>query len=106
MALQAVELSFLEAAVAQASTRIFVHAPPYHWHTSGTGGIDYEPRECLVALKALVDRFGRWIEDQEEVLASCMDAKGVARVQGLTEFQEFRKPGLARWSKFRRLWLG
>ena len=45
--------------VAQSGACVFVHAPQYHWHTSGTGGIDQEARERLVALKALVDRFGQ-----------------------------------------------
>ena len=58
VALQATKLSFLEDAVAQSSAHIFVHAPQYHWHNSGTGGIDQEARELLVALEALVDRFG------------------------------------------------
>ena len=40
VALQAVELSFLQNMVAQSSVPIFVHVPQYHWHTSGTGGID------------------------------------------------------------------
>ena len=39
-----------------------------------------------MALEALVDRFGRKTEDHEEVLASCMDAKGAAKAQGLAEF--------------------
>ena len=75
--------------VAQSSARIFIHAPQYHWHTSGTGRIDQEARERLVALEALVDRFGRQTEDREEVLASRVDAEGVVRAQGLAEFQEF-----------------
>ena len=58
MALQATDLLFPEDTMVQASARIFLHAPQYHWHTSGTGGIDYEARERLVALEALVDRFG------------------------------------------------
>ena len=81
MALQAIELSFLEDVAAQLGARIFVHTPQYHWHTSGTGGIGQEARERLVALEALVDRFGRQTEDREEVLASCMDAEGIARAQ-------------------------
>ena len=40
VALQAAELAFPEDTVAQSGARIFVHAPQYHWHTSGTGGID------------------------------------------------------------------
>ena len=79
MALQAVDLSFLEDMVAQSGARIFVHAPQYHWHTSGTGGIDQEARERLVALEALVGRFGQQTEDREEVLASHMDVEGAAR---------------------------
>ena len=55
--LQATDLPLPEDTVAQSGARIFVHAPQYHWHTSGTGGIDQEARERLVALKALVDRF-------------------------------------------------
>ena len=86
VALQATELSFPEDVVAQSSAHNFVHAPQYHWHTSGTGGIDQEARERLVALEALVDRFGRQIEDHEEVLANRMDAEGAARAQGLAEF--------------------
>ena len=86
MALQAADLSFPEDTVAQSGARIFVHAPQYHWHTSGTGGIDHEARERLVALEALVDRFGRQTEDCEEVLASRVDAEGAARAQGLAEF--------------------
>ena len=43
-----------------------------------------------MALEALVDQFCRQTEDQEEVLANCMDAKGATRAQGLVEFQEFR----------------
>ena len=42
VALQAIDLSFPEDMVAQLGARIFVHAPQYHWHTSGTGGIDQE----------------------------------------------------------------
>ena len=41
-----------------------------------------------MALEALVDCFGQYIEDHKEVLASRMDAKGAARAQGLAEFQE------------------
>ena len=40
VALQATDLSFPEDTVAQSDARIFVHAPQYHWHTSGPGGID------------------------------------------------------------------
>ena len=58
VALQAADLSFPEDTVAQLGARIFVHAPQYHWHTSGISGIDHEARERLVALEALVDRFG------------------------------------------------
>ena len=81
VALQAIKLSFLEDAVA--------HAPQYHWHTRGTSGIDEEARERLVALKALVNCSSEQTEEQEEVLASCMDAEGATKAQGLTEFQEF-----------------
>ena len=42
-----------------------------------------------MAVEDLVDRFGWQIEDREEVLASCMDAKGATRAQRLAEFQEF-----------------
>ena len=86
VALQAADLSFPEDTIAQSGARIFVHAPKYHWHTSGTGGIDHEARERLVALKALVDRFGRQTEDREDVLASHVDAEGAARAQGMAEF--------------------
>ena len=89
MALQAADLSFPEDTVAQSGARIFVYAPQYYWHTSGTGGIDHEARECLVALEALVDRFGWQTEDREDVLASRVDAEGAARAQGMAEFQEF-----------------
>ena len=58
VALQVADLSFPVDTVAQSGARIFVHMPQYHWHTSGTGGIDQEARERLVALGALVDRFG------------------------------------------------
>ena len=68
VALQAVDLSFLEDTIAQSGARIFVHALHYARHTSGTGGIDHEARERLVALETLVDRFGRQTEDREEVL--------------------------------------
>ena len=44
-----------------------------------------------MTLEALVDRFGPQTEDQEEVLASHVDAEGAARAQGLAEFQEFRE---------------
>ena len=91
VALQAAKLSFPEDTVAQPSARIFVHPPQYHWHTSGTSGMDQEAREHLVALKALVDRFGWQTEDREEVLASRVDAEGAARAQGLAKFQEFRE---------------
>ena len=40
VALQAVDLPFSEDTVAQFDARIFVHAPQYHWHTSGAVGID------------------------------------------------------------------
>ena len=90
MTLQAAELPFVEDAVAQSGACIFVHAHQYHWHTSGTGGIDHEARERLVALNALVDRFSRQTKDCE-VLASCMDAEGATRAQGLAEFQEFQE---------------
>ena len=91
VALQAADLSFPEDTIAQSGARIFVHAPQYHWHMSGTGGIDHEARERLVALQALVDRFGRQIEDREDVLASRVDAEGAARAQGMAEFQEFQE---------------
>ena len=91
IALQAADLSFPEDTVAQSCARIFVHAPQYHWHTSGIGGIDQEARERLVPLEALVDRFGQQIEDHEEVLANCVDAEGAARARGLAKFQEFRE---------------
>ena len=42
-----------------------------------------------MALEALIDRFGRQTEDHKEVLASCMDAEGAAKAQGLAEFKEF-----------------
>ena len=48
-----------------------------------------EARQRLVALEALVDHFGRWAEDQKEMLASWVDAEGATRAQGLVEFQEF-----------------
>ena len=86
MALDAVELSFPEDTIAQSGAHIFVYVPYHHWHTSGTGGIDQEAREHLVALEALVNCFGRQIEDREEVLASCINAKGATKAQGLTEF--------------------
>ena len=91
VALQAVDLSFPEDMVAQSSAHIFVHAAQYHWHTSGTGGIDHEAREHLVALEALDDRFGQQTEDREEVLANRVDTEGATRAQGLAEFQEFRE---------------
>ena len=56
LALQATDPSFPIDTAAQSSARIFIHAPQYHWHTSGTDGIDQEARERLVALEALVDR--------------------------------------------------
>ena len=86
VALQAANLTFPEDMVAQFGACIFVRAPQYHWHTSGTGGIDQEARERLVALEALVNHFGRQTEDHEEVLASRMDAKGATRAQGLAQF--------------------
>ena len=86
MALQAANLPFLENTVAQSGARIFVHASQYHWHMSGTGGIDHEARERLVALEALVDRFGQQTEDGKEMLASRVDAESAARAQGLAEF--------------------
>ena len=79
-------MSFPEDAVAQSGARIFVHAPQYHWHTSGTSGIDQKARGRMLALKALFDRFGQQTEDHKEVLASRMDAEGAARAQGLGEF--------------------
>ena len=48
--------------------------------------MDQEARERLVALEALVDRFGRQTEDREEVLASHVDAESAARAQGMAEF--------------------
>ena len=89
MTLQAADLSFPEDTVARSGARIFVYAPQYHWNTSGTSEIDHEAREHLVALEALVDRFGRQTEDREDVLASHMDAEGAVRAQGMAEFQEF-----------------
>ena len=86
VALQAADLPFLEDTVAQSGAHIFVHAPQYHWHTSGTGEIDQQARECLVALEALVGRFGQQTEDREEVLASCVDAEGAIRAQVLAKF--------------------
>ena len=80
MALQVVELSFPEDTVAQSGAFIFAHAPQYHWHASGTGGIDEEAREHLVALEALVDRFGCQTENHEEVLASRIDAEGATGI--------------------------
>ena len=74
---RAANLSFAEDTVAHLGARIFVHAPQYHCHTSGTGGIDQEARERLVALEALVDRFGQQTKDREEVLASRVDAEGI-----------------------------
>ena len=79
VALQATDLSFPADAVAQSGARIFVHAPQYHWHTSGTGGIDQEARERLVALEALVHRFGQQTEEREETLASRVDVVSAAR---------------------------
>ena len=62
LALQATDPSFLIDTAAQSGARIFIHAPQYHWHTSGTDGIDQEARERLVALEALVDCFGQQTE--------------------------------------------
>ena len=98
VALQAVDLSFPEDAVAQIGARIFVHAPQYHWNTSGTGGIDQEARESLVALEALVDRFGWQTEDCEEILANYMDTESAIRAQGLAKLQEFQKTQIGRWA--------
>lgn len=42
-----------------------------------------------MVLEALVNRFGWQTEQQQETLASCMDAKNAAKAQGLAEFQEF-----------------
>ena len=83
VALQAADLSFPEDMVAQPGALIFIHAPQYHWHTSGTGGIDQEPRKRLVALEALVDHFGQQTKDREEVLISYMDAEGATRGTGI-----------------------
>ena len=58
MIFQAAELSFPKDAVAQSCAHIFIHVLQYYWHTSGSGGIDQEARERLVALEALVDCLG------------------------------------------------
>lgn len=42
--------------------RIFVHAPPYHWHVAG---VDMEARQRLVALDQLLFEFGQRIEARE-----------------------------------------
>ena len=90
LALQATDPSFPIDTAAQSGARIFIHAPQYHWHTSGIDGIDQEARERLVALEALVDRFGRQTEQREEQLAHRMDIEGAIRAQGRAEFEEFR----------------
>ena len=56
---QATRVDVPEDAVATPGSRIFIQAPQYHWHSSGAEGIDGEARERLVALEALVYRFGR-----------------------------------------------
>ena len=90
LALQPTDPSFPIDTAAQSGARIFIHAPQYHWHTSGTDGIDQEARERLVALEALVDRFGRQTEQREEQLANRMETEGAIRAQGRAEFDEFR----------------
>ena len=104
VALQAADLSFLQDVVAQSGARIFVHAPQYHWRTSGTGGIDQEARERLVAFVALASHFGQQTEDCEEVLASRIDTKIVARAHGLVEFQEFLEIWIGKIDHIHETW--
>ena len=59
----------------------------------------------MVALEALVNRFGRQIGNREEMLASGMDVESAAKAPRLAELQEFQST-LVRWRAFRRLWLG
>ena len=50
-------------------SRIFVHAPQFHWHAAATEGIpavDQEARDHLVSIADLLDQFGRRTELQEE----------------------------------------
>ena len=52
-------------------SRIFVHAPQFHWHAAATEGIpavDQEARDRLVSIADLLDRFGRRTELREEEL--------------------------------------
>ena len=102
VALQATDLSFPKETVARSGARIFVHAPQYHWHTSGTGGIDQEARERLVALEALVDRFG-W----QRIVRRYWPAVWTLRVPpGHRDWQNSRsseKPGLVSLRASRRL---
>ena len=90
LALQATDPSFPIDTATHSGARIFIHAPQYHWHTSGIDGIDQEARERLVALEALVNHFGRQTEQWEEQLANRMDTEGAIRAQGQAEFEEFR----------------
>ena len=52
-------------------SRIFLHAPQYHWHVAvaeGVPAVDQEVRERIVSLADLLDHFGRRTELREEEL--------------------------------------
>ena len=51
--------------------RIFLHSPQYHRHAAAAEGgsaVDQEPREHIVSLADLLDRFGRRTELREKEL--------------------------------------
>ena len=52
-------------------SKIFVHAPQYHWHVAATEGVtlvDQEAREHIVSIADLLDHCGRQTELREEQL--------------------------------------
>ena len=87
---QATRVDVPEDAVATPGTRIFIQAPQYHWHSSGAEGIDGEARERLVALEALVYRFGQQTETREAELTNRLETESAVRAIGASDNEEFR----------------
>ena len=53
------------------NSKIFAHAPQYHWHATTTEvvtAVDQEVRERIVSIADLHDHFGHHIELHEEEL--------------------------------------
>ena len=80
------------------SSRIFVHAPQYHWHAiaaEGAAVLEQEAREHIVSIADLLDHFGHQTELREEELWAHFESSTEgSQVVRLVEPMDVRLTGL------------